>query len=47
MFSGHNGKIWKSVSKIPGKSPSVQKLSNTVLNYPWIKEEIKGNEKMF
>ena len=38
----------KSVTKgSPEKSPNIQKLNNTILCNPWVKEEIKQITKYF
>lgn len=47
-LSGHNEmKLPANDKKIPEKSPNTWKVSNTLLNYPWVKEETRRDPRKY
>ena len=48
MFSDYNGIRLEINNRMTGKIPNPWKLNNTLLNNPWVKEEVSGKlEKYF
>lgn len=48
MSSHHSGiKLEVNNKKIPGKSPNILKLDNTLLNKPWWNKNTKGKPQMY
>ena len=48
LLSDHSG-IKQEINnrKIPGKPPTIWRLNHTLLNNPWVKEEISREFKSF
>lgn len=47
MFSDHNGIRNQYHKDLSAKSPNMWKLNNSVLNNPWVKEEIKRDIRKY